>query len=160
GKYAQAEPHLQKVLTITCRTLGEDHPDTAVSYDNLAVNLGVQGKYGQAEPHLQKALAIRRRTLGEDHPDMVLSYINMAINLHAQGKDPEAEAMALAAACSYEAARLRVGFTGLDRAEFASRHSPLTLVTALLARRGRDQDAWRHWESGLARGLSDDLQAR
>ena len=68
--------------------------------------------------------------------------------------------MAAAAARGYEAARLRVSFTGLQRADFASRSSPLPLLAALLARRGRGQDAWARWEAGLARGLFDDLAAR
>ena len=51
------------------KALGEDHPDTATSYNNLAVNLHAQGKYAEAEPLYRKALAIRLKVLGEDHPD-------------------------------------------------------------------------------------------
>jgi len=68
--------------------------------------------------------------------------------------------MAMAGARSYEAARLGVSRSGLGRAEFASKRSPLPLVAALLARSGRHLEAWTYWESGLARGLFDDLEAR
>jgi tetratricopeptide (TPR) repeat protein len=160
GKYAEAEPLFQKALSIWRQTSGEDHPETASGYSSLAVNLDAEGKSTEAEPLFQKALSIYRRTLGEYHPDTAFSFHNLAANLHARGKSAEAEALAIAAAQRYEVARSRVSFTGLDRAEFASKRSPLPLVAALLARRGCDREAWQHWESGLARGLFDDLAAR
>jgi hypothetical protein len=50
------------------RDLGEDHPDTLTSADNLAFSL--QGVRGQAARELgEDTLARRRRVLGEDHPD-------------------------------------------------------------------------------------------
>ena len=36
GRYGQAADLLQRVLTIRRRMLGDDHPDTLVSMDNLA----------------------------------------------------------------------------------------------------------------------------
>ena len=71
--------------------LGEGHPDTATSYNNLAANLQAQGKYADAEPLFRTALEIRRRVLGEGHPDTAPGYNNLAANLHAQGKHAEAE---------------------------------------------------------------------
>ena len=78
-------------MAIRRKVLGEDHPDTAASYNNLALNLDAQGKYGAAEPLFQKALAIYLKVLGEDHPDTAASYNNLASNLDAQGKYGEAE---------------------------------------------------------------------
>ena len=78
-------------MAIRLKVLGEDHPDTATSYNNLASNLNAQGKYGAAEPLFQKALAIRLKVLGEDHPDTATSYNNLASNLDAQGKHGAAE---------------------------------------------------------------------
>jgi CHAT domain-containing protein/Flp pilus assembly protein TadD len=72
--------------------LGEEHPHTADSYNNVAGNLNAQGKYAEAEVGHRKALAIRRKVLGEKHPDTAQSYDNVAGNLHAQGKYAEAEA--------------------------------------------------------------------
>jgi tetratricopeptide (TPR) repeat protein len=160
GKYAEATSLYQKALEIWRRTSGERHPDMAAGYSNLAVNLDAQGIYPEAERLYQKTLAIYRFTLGEDHPDTAFTYNNLAANLHARGMSAAAEAMAMAAAKSYEVARSRVSFTGLDRAEFASKRSPSPLVASLLAARGCDQDAWQYWESGLARGLFDDLAGR
>ena len=82
----------RRALAIRLKALGEGHPDTATSYNNLAVTLG-QGKYAEAEAMLRRALAIRLKALGEGHPDTANSYNNLAATLSAQGKYAEAEAM-------------------------------------------------------------------
>jgi tetratricopeptide (TPR) repeat protein len=71
--------------------LGEEHPDTANSYNNLAFNLNAQGRYKEAQESYQKALAIFRKVLGEEHPYTAGSYNNVALNLNAQGRYKEAE---------------------------------------------------------------------
>jgi hypothetical protein len=75
-----------KALTIRRKILGENHPDTASSYHNLASSQQAQGKYAQAEPGYTKALTIRRKILGENHPDTVASYNGLTANQKAQGK--------------------------------------------------------------------------
>jgi tetratricopeptide (TPR) repeat protein len=160
GKYAEADRLYRKVLATRKSALGEGHPDTAVSYYELAGNESRRGRYSDGISLHRQALHNRRRALGEEHPDTASSYRRLAAVLHAQGQDGEAESMARAAARSYEAARLRISPAGLERAEFASGLSPNPLLAALLARRGRDVEAWACWESGMARGLFDDLEAR
>ena len=78
-------------LAIRRKVLGEEHPDTANSYNNLASNQNAQGKYALAEEGCRKALAIYRKVLGEEHPDTAGSYNNLAGNQNAQGKYAEAE---------------------------------------------------------------------
>jgi CHAT domain-containing protein len=91
GRYAEAEPLYREALEIRRRLLGEDHPYTAQSYNNFAMNLDAHGKYAEAEPLYREALEIRRRLLGEDHPYTGQSYNNVAMNMKAQGKYAEAE---------------------------------------------------------------------
>jgi tetratricopeptide (TPR) repeat protein len=91
GKYAQAQPLYEKALEIRRRLLTDEHPDTALSYSNLAVNLDAQGKLAQAQPLLEKALEIYRRLLAEDHPDTASAYNELAYNLNAQGKYAHAQ---------------------------------------------------------------------
>ena len=43
-RYAEAEKAYRDVLAIHKKLLGEGHPDTALSYNNLAANLNAQGK--------------------------------------------------------------------------------------------------------------------
>jgi tetratricopeptide (TPR) repeat protein len=53
GKYAEARPLLQKALAIYRKSLGEEHPDTAASYLNLADNQWSQGRYAAALAFLE-----------------------------------------------------------------------------------------------------------
>jgi tetratricopeptide (TPR) repeat protein len=86
GNFASAQPLFEKALEIQRRLLGEDYPETARSYNNLAVDLEAQGKDGAAQPLKEKALEIRRLLLGEDHPDTAVSYNNAAMNRMYQGR--------------------------------------------------------------------------
>jgi tetratricopeptide (TPR) repeat protein len=160
GRNGEAEPLFRKALAIHRSALGEEHPETASTYIKLASTLDDQGGHSEADTMLRKALGICRRALGEDHPTSTWCYTRLAINRLARGDLTGAEETAMAAVRSHEAARARVSFAGLSRAEFATKYSPSALAAALLARRGQDRDAWRHWESSLARGLIDDLAAR
>jgi len=59
--------------------LGEKHPDTAISYNNLASLYNSKGEYNKAEPLYKKALKIREEVLGEQHPDTANSYWNLGL---------------------------------------------------------------------------------
>jgi len=87
-RHADAEKIHREVLTIHLKRLGEQHPESATSYDELAINLHAQGKYGEAQLLYEKALDLRKKLLGEEHPDTATSYNNVAMNLNAQGKYP------------------------------------------------------------------------
>jgi tetratricopeptide (TPR) repeat protein len=90
-KYRAAEERHRQALAIRRKVLGEEHPDTATSYNNVGYNLSEQGKYAEAQPLYEKALAIRRKVLGEEHPDTASSYNNVAAHLSDQGKYAEAQ---------------------------------------------------------------------
>ncbi|MFH7029679.1 MAG: FxSxx-COOH system tetratricopeptide repeat protein [Heteroscytonema crispum UTEX LB 1556] len=91
GQYSQAEPLYQKALLLRQRLLGEEHPDVATSYSNLAALYHYQGQYSEAEPLYQKALSLRQRLLGEEHPAVAASYNNLAGLYESQGRYSEAE---------------------------------------------------------------------
>jgi tetratricopeptide (TPR) repeat protein len=76
-------PLFRKALQISEKVLGEDHPDTATSYNNLALCLDDQGKHSEAWPLFRKALQIREKVLGLDHPRTALSHNNVAGCLNA-----------------------------------------------------------------------------
>ena len=65
--------------------LGEHHPDTAQSLNNLAGLLQAQGDYAAARPLYEQALAIRKATQGERHPNTAQSLNNLAALLQDQG---------------------------------------------------------------------------
>ena len=81
----------RSALEISLANFGEEHPDTATSYNNMASNLNEQGRYDEAETLFRKGLEIHQQVLGEEHPDTATSYNNMASNLNAQGRYEEAE---------------------------------------------------------------------
>ena len=65
--------------------LGEHHPDTATSLNNLAELLRSQGDYAAAKPLYEQALAIDKEALGEKHPGYATDLNNLALLLQAQG---------------------------------------------------------------------------
>ena len=71
--------------------LTDDHPDTALSYNNVAANLFAQRKYAAAQPLNEKSLAINRRLLTDDHPMTAISYNNLATTLMYQAKYAQAQ---------------------------------------------------------------------
>jgi len=71
--------------------LGDEHPDTLDSINQMGVLLWRQGKYDEAEPYVTQALETRRRVLGGEHPDTVTSIESMFLLLSSQGKRVKAD---------------------------------------------------------------------
>jgi tetratricopeptide (TPR) repeat protein len=65
GNYAAAEPLYRRSMEIRRATLGEGHPDYAMSLSNLGLLYHAMGKYAAAVPFLRQAVEISRATLGE-----------------------------------------------------------------------------------------------
>ncbi len=89
GEPASARPLLERALRLRRSMLGEDHPDTLDSANNLALNLHELGQYEQAR-QLNDDTLTRRRVLGEDHPDTLDSANNLAVNLDMLGLHEQA----------------------------------------------------------------------
>lgn len=80
-----------KALQIRQQVLGENHPDTAASYNNLGYSYEKLGNYEKGLEYMTKALKIRQQVLGEEHLDTVVSYFNVGscyerINEHEKAK--------------------------------------------------------------------------
>lgn len=159
-KHAEAEPLFREAVEIQERMLGADHPYTTAARINLAVNLHQQGKLAEAGPMLEAGLGLHRRVLGEGHPSTANAYRHLVINAWARGDTARVEELGPAAAASFEAARRRVSFAGLGRVSSSDNISPLRPLSAVAARNGRPAAAWSYLETGLARGLLDDLAPR
>jgi CHAT domain-containing protein/tetratricopeptide (TPR) repeat protein len=160
GEYAKAQRHFQAALGAWREALGDGHPLTALGAYNVAGTLLYRGRFDEAEPLHRKAWEAARAALGPDHPDAVQIGNNLAANWYALGRADEAEKLLAEVAGQFGTARLRAGFTGLRRALALGDRSPWPLLAALRARQGRAVAAWDALESGLARGLFDDLSAR
>ena len=71
--------------------VGEEHPATLISIDDMAAVLLSQGKLSEAEPFCREALEKCHRVLGDDHPKTLDSVNNMGCLRAAQHKYLEAE---------------------------------------------------------------------
>jgi tetratricopeptide (TPR) repeat protein len=85
GRSREAEKPLRQALAILLEVHGEQHPDTANGYNNLAYCLTAQGKPNEALSLHRRALAIRLVVLGEDHPDTATGCSLLAQCLDSRG---------------------------------------------------------------------------
>jgi Flp pilus assembly protein TadD len=79
--------------------LGEQHPDTLVSLNNLALLRLEQRRYSEAEDLFNKVLEVRRRVLGSNHPDTIsildsLGHLQLAEQRYADAELHLREALA------------------------------------------------------------------
>jgi tetratricopeptide (TPR) repeat protein len=85
GTYASARALQEKVLEIRRRILGEEHLNTLMSMNDLALTLRAQGDLKDARVLQEKALQISRHILGEERLDTLTSMNNLALTLRDQG---------------------------------------------------------------------------
>eukprot|EP00002_Diphylleia_rotans_P026906 TRINITY_DN5387_c0_g1_i2.p2 TRINITY_DN5387_c0_g1~~TRINITY_DN5387_c0_g1_i2.p2 ORF type:complete len:100 (+),score=18.13 TRINITY_DN5387_c0_g1_i2:318-617(+) len=85
-RFEQSMECQQKALTIRIKILGEEHPDVAASYNNIANVDYNQGMVEEALENYRKALAIYMNALGEEHADVASSYNGIANIYNHQGK--------------------------------------------------------------------------
>jgi tetratricopeptide (TPR) repeat protein len=113
-------------------TLGEDHPTTLTSVNNLALDLWALGEDQQARTLDEDTLTRRRRVLGEDHPDTLASAHNLARVLSALGEDQQARTL------NEDTLTRRRRVLGEDHPDtLASAHNLARVLSAL----GEDQQA-------------------
>ena len=87
AQFQNAKKVLEKSLEIRRKLLGEEHPDTAISLNNMGYLLLTLtlGDSAGARPYYEQALAIRRKVLGEEHPGTATSLNNMGYLLLTLG---------------------------------------------------------------------------
>ena len=90
GRLSEAIALLEQVLTDCVRVLGEDHPDTLASRNNLAGAYESAGRLNEAITLYEQVLPDRIRILGEDHPDTLVSRNNLAGAYESAGRLNEA----------------------------------------------------------------------
>lgn len=73
GHYSVAETLQSRVLSIYKQRFGDEHLNTALALNNLALTFSDHGKYEQAEPLLERALSIREKHLEAEHPAIAAS---------------------------------------------------------------------------------------
>ena len=89
--HAAAELLLCEALEVQRETLGDWHPSTLTSINNMGQLLHGKGDLAAAEPLLREALEVRRETLGDRHPDTLSSLNNLGVLLKDKGDLAAAE---------------------------------------------------------------------
>ena len=78
GLYAQAQPLLEKSLTLREQLFSEDDIKIASALNNLATLYDFMGDYEQALPLYQRSLKIKEKVLGSQHPSVATTLKNLA----------------------------------------------------------------------------------
>ncbi len=81
----------REALETRRHVLGDEHPDTLTSINNMGVLLSSQDKLAEAEPYLREVLETSRHVLGDEHPNTLRQINNMGGLLRALGRLEEAE---------------------------------------------------------------------
>ena len=63
-----------KSLSIELNTFGQNHPDVATSFNNIAFVYKAKGDYNKALEYFTKWLSVKLITLGVDHPEVANAY--------------------------------------------------------------------------------------
>jgi tetratricopeptide (TPR) repeat protein len=83
--YSEARPLFDRALAIREKALGPEHPDTAGSFNNIALLLRDQGDLAGARPLFERALMISEKAFGSEHPSTATSLNNLALLLKDEG---------------------------------------------------------------------------
>ena len=79
GDNKKALEYHELSLNIRKKILGEEHPDTATSYNNIGSIYNNMGDNKKALEYYELSLNIRKKILGEEHPDTATSYNNIGL---------------------------------------------------------------------------------
>lgn len=103
GRYKEAEALEKRALTMREKVLGPEHPETALSWGNLAMLYYYQyryaqegydqARYGQAEALQKRALEIQEKSFGPEHPAVAASLNDLALIYLSEGRSDEAEVL-------------------------------------------------------------------
>lgn len=93
GRFADAEPLLQRALAISEKTHGPEHPQAARSLNNLAEIYKGQGLYEKAESFGRKSLAIWEKDPNKHCLEIARCLNNLAEIYRALGRYSESESL-------------------------------------------------------------------
>ncbi len=139
--YSSALPLFERALAISEKVWGPNHPDTAMSLNNIGGLLQSQADLARARPYYEKALAINEKVLGADHPTTAGSLNNLGGLLQAQGDLAGARPYYERALAIYEKS------TGTDHPRTAT---SLNNLGYLLQAQGDLAGAWPLFERAVA----------
>jgi tetratricopeptide (TPR) repeat protein len=91
GRFKDAIPLGQRLLSGVEKMAGPEHPMTAYSLFTLAELYRLQGELAEAEPMLQRVLVLREKVLGPEHPDVAATLQSLAFLTISQARYRQAQ---------------------------------------------------------------------
>ena len=83
----EVENMYRRALAIQDRSLGREHPATALTLNNLGGLLAVRGDFAQAEQMQRAALGTMEKVFGEQHPDTAAVLTSLVARARQPGQD-------------------------------------------------------------------------
>ncbi len=140
GALKETRPYYDRALAIREEVLGPEHPDTAMSLEDVGALLHEQNNNAAARPYFERTLAIRETALGPTHPDTATSLTYLGAVLHAEGDHAEARTY------FERALAIREQVLGSSHPDTAT---SLNYLGALLAAQGEFTEALSYYERAL-----------
>ena len=125
-------------VTIKLKLFGEDHAETANSYNSLAATQSSLGDYTSAAESDKHALAIRLKLFGENHAETANSYHSLAAIQHSLGDYTSA------AESDKHALDIRLKLFGEDHAETANSYHSLAATQSSLGDNISAAESYKH----------------
>ncbi|KAH6653678.1 hypothetical protein BKA67DRAFT_660234 [Truncatella angustata] len=91
GRLREAEELLVRVIEVSKRVVGAEHPDTLAAMNNLALVYSYQGRLKEAEELSVQLMEAYKRVLGVEHPDTLAAMNTLALTYMGQNRLKEAE---------------------------------------------------------------------
>lgn len=79
GDYPRAKGYYDQALRIRQAELGEAHPNTVASVNDVGFVLKDMGRYAEAQPYFERALKTNRAVHGEQSPETAVSLDNLGL---------------------------------------------------------------------------------
>ena len=79
GNSAEAEKLFRRCLDLKVKLLGPDHPDVAITANNLAMLLANDGRSEEAGALLRRSIDILEQTVAEGHPKVKTCRRNLGL---------------------------------------------------------------------------------
>jgi tetratricopeptide (TPR) repeat protein len=95
GRYEEAKELQVQVMQTRKRVLGDEHPDTLTSMNDLVSTYWKQGRWKKAEELQVQVIQTEKRVLGDEHPDTLGSITNLVSTYMNQERLKEAEELAV-----------------------------------------------------------------
>jgi len=141
GQAKPAQARYEAALALARRELGNDHPGTMTTLNQLGNLYKQQGKFADARAALEEVVASRERIVGKDHPDVAAALNNLGNIYRVEGKLDDAKRL-------YDRAlAIRIAALGPDHPEVGTSYNNLG---TFYSEKGDDATAKLQFEKALA----------